>query len=94
MAVPFSLASPEIYQERYRYRSDDRGHFPSTCRLCGPRRPSSRLAAASGAAARGNLESLRTIFARFGYRLIPLDMAAFMAHDQLDVLSEGRPRSR
>jgi polyferredoxin len=51
--------------------------------------PVGMLALASGLAARGNLDSTRTNFARFGYALIPLDIAAHLAHNLFHLLSEG-----
>jgi len=50
--------------------------------------PVGALAVASALAARG--DRVRAVFTRFGYALIPLDVAAFVAHTQRDVLREGR----
>ena len=51
--------------------------------------PVGLLAVASRIAAARNLESLRTNFARFGYALIPLDVAAHIAHNLFHLLAEG-----
>jgi ferredoxin len=48
------------------------------------------LAGASGVASRFNSETLWQNFARFGYALIPLDIAAHMAHNLFHLLSEGK----
>jgi polyferredoxin len=48
------------------------------------------LVAASAVAARHNGDGVRANFSRFGYALIPLDIAAFIAHTQRDALGEGR----
>ena len=48
------------------------------------------LAAAAGVASRFNRETLWQNFARFGYALIPLDIAAHMAHNLFHLLSEGK----
>jgi hypothetical protein len=48
------------------------------------------LAGASAIAARHNTETLWQNFARFGYALIPLDIAAHMAHNLFHLLSEGK----
>jgi hypothetical protein len=48
------------------------------------------LAGTSAIASRGNGASVRTNLLRFGYALIPLDIAAFVAHTQADALGEGR----
>ena len=48
------------------------------------------LAVAAGVAARFTTETLWQNFARFGYALIPLDIAAHMAHNLFHLLSEGR----
>lgn len=52
--------------------------------------PVGLLAGASTLAARHNLESVATNFARFGYALIPLDVAAHLAHNLFHLLAEGR----
>jgi polyferredoxin len=52
--------------------------------------PVGLLAVASRIAARGNLENLRTNFARFGYALIPLDVAGHLAHNLFHLLAEGK----
>jgi polyferredoxin len=52
--------------------------------------PVGLLTLASAVAGRNNGASIRTNFTRFGYALIPLDIAAFVAHTQRDVLGEGR----
>jgi hypothetical protein len=44
---------------------------------------------ASRFAARGNLEDTLANFARFGYALIPLDIAAHGAHNLFHLLAEG-----
>lgn len=51
--------------------------------------PVGMVALASRFAARGNLESTMQNFARFGYALIPLDIAAHLAHNMFHLLSEG-----
>lgn len=51
--------------------------------------PVGMLALASRIAARGNLEDTITNFARFGYALIPLDIAAHLAHNLFHLLAEG-----
>ena len=51
--------------------------------------PVALLAAASHLAALGNVESLRQNFTRFGYALIPLDVAAHLAHNLFHLLAEG-----
>jgi hypothetical protein len=51
--------------------------------------PIGLLALASLVAARWNLESARGNFARFGYALIPLDVAAHLAHNLFHLLAEG-----
>lgn len=51
--------------------------------------PVGLLAAASRVAAAGNLESTWENFARFGYALIPLDVAAHLAHNLFHLLAEG-----
>jgi polyferredoxin len=52
--------------------------------------PVALLALASGVAAQSNLESTRTNFARFGYALIPLDIAGHVAHNLFHLLAEGK----
>jgi polyferredoxin len=51
--------------------------------------PVGLLLGASRVAAAGNLESTWTNFARFGYALIPLDVAAHLAHNLFHLLAEG-----
>src|SRR5699024_64686 len=51
--------------------------------------PVALLAIASRVAAAGNLESTTMNFARFGYALIPLDVAAHLAHNLFHLLAEG-----
>lgn len=51
--------------------------------------PVALLAAASHLAALGNVESMRQNFTRFGYALIPLDVAAHLAHNLFHLLAEG-----
>jgi hypothetical protein len=51
--------------------------------------PVGMLALASRIAAQGNLENTMTNFARFGYALIPLDIAAHLAHNLFHLLAEG-----
>ena len=51
--------------------------------------PVALLALAAKVAARGNLESALKNFARFGYALIPLDVAAHVAHNLFHLLAEG-----
>jgi ferredoxin len=51
--------------------------------------PVALLALASKVAAAGNLEDTRMNFARFGYALIPLDVAAHIAHNLFHLLAEG-----
>lgn len=51
--------------------------------------PVALLAIASRIAAAGNLESTTMNFARFGYALIPLDVAAHLAHNLFHLLAEG-----
>ena len=51
--------------------------------------PVALLALASRAASVGNLESTAMNFARFGYALIPLDVAAHLAHNLFHLLAEG-----
>lgn len=52
--------------------------------------PVGLLALASRVAARTNLENTRTNFARFGYALIPLDVAGHLAHNLFHLLAEGK----
>lgn len=52
--------------------------------------PVGLLATASWAAAPASRESVRQNFARFGYALIPLDVAAHVAHNLFHLLAEGR----
>jgi ferredoxin len=52
--------------------------------------PVGLLVLASRVAARGNLESTRMNFARFGYVLIPLDVAGHIAHNLFHLLAEGK----
>ena len=51
--------------------------------------PVALLLAASAVAARRTVESVTANFARFGYALIPLDVAAHLAHNLFHLLSEG-----
>ncbi|HEY3339429.1 MAG TPA: 4Fe-4S binding protein [Propionicimonas sp.] len=51
--------------------------------------PVGLVALASRIAARGNLEDTLANFARFGYALIPLDIAAHVAHNLFHLLAEG-----
>jgi ferredoxin len=51
--------------------------------------PVALLALASRVAAGGNLEGALQNFARFGYALIPLDVAAHVAHNLFHLLAEG-----
>jgi polyferredoxin len=51
--------------------------------------PVAALAVASWFAARRNLETTLMNFARFGYALIPLDVAAHLAHNMFHLLAEG-----
>jgi polyferredoxin len=51
--------------------------------------PVGLLVAASRVAAAGNLEGTWMNFARFGYALIPLDVAAHLAHNLFHLLAEG-----
>ncbi len=51
--------------------------------------PVASLALAAKVASRGNLESTVKNFARFGYALIPLDVAAHVAHNLFHLLAEG-----
>lgn len=52
--------------------------------------PVGALALASRAAAGGNLETTWQNFARFGYALIPLDVAGHLAHNLFHLLAEGK----
>jgi len=52
--------------------------------------PVALLALAAKVAARSNLESALKNFARFGYALIPLDVAAHVAHNLFHLLAEGK----
>ena len=52
--------------------------------------PVGMLMLASQIAARGNLESVKLNFARFGYALIPLDVAGHIAHNLFHLLAEGK----
>ena len=52
--------------------------------------PVALLALASRVAAGANLESTRTNVARFGYALIPLDVAGHVAHNLFHLLAEGK----
>ena len=47
-------------------------------------------AVAARVASLGNLESTVRNFARFGYALIPLDVAAHVAHNLFHLLAEGK----
>jgi polyferredoxin len=51
--------------------------------------PVALLVLASRVAAARNLESTRQNFARFGYALIPLDVAGHLAHNLFHLLAEG-----
>jgi polyferredoxin len=51
--------------------------------------PVALLALSAKVASRGNLESTFKNFARFGYALIPLDVAAHVAHNLFHLLAEG-----
>ncbi|WP_245701252.1 hypothetical protein [Sanguibacter gelidistatuariae] len=51
--------------------------------------PVALLTLASRIAAAGNLEDTAMNFARFGYALIPLDVAAHLAHNLFHLLAEG-----
>ncbi|MFS0700084.1 4Fe-4S binding protein [Cellulomonas sp. 179-A 4D5 NHS] len=51
--------------------------------------PVGLLALASRIAARRNLEDTKLNFARFGYALIPLDVAGHLAHNLFHLLAEG-----
>jgi polyferredoxin len=52
--------------------------------------PVALLAVAAKVAARANLETTLKNFARFGYALIPLDVAAHIAHNLFHLLAEGK----
>jgi ferredoxin len=52
--------------------------------------PVGMLALASRLAARRNLETTTRNFARFGYALIPLDIAGHLAHNLFHLLAEGK----
>lgn len=52
--------------------------------------PVGLLVLASRLASRGNLESTKLNFARFGYALIPLDVAGHIAHNLFHLLAEGK----
>jgi polyferredoxin len=52
--------------------------------------PVGLLAGASRFVARNNVEDTRTNFARFGYALIPLDVAGHIAHNLFHLLAEGK----
>ena len=52
--------------------------------------PAALLSAASALAARGNDENTWGNFARFGYALIPLDVAGHIAHNLFHLLAEGK----
>ncbi|WP_121255141.1 4Fe-4S binding protein [Nocardioides ferulae] len=52
--------------------------------------PVGMLAAAAWAAAPASRETVKQNFARFGYALIPLDVAAHLAHNLFHLLAEGR----
>lgn len=52
--------------------------------------PVGLLALASRLAAPASRESIRQNFARFGYALIPLDVAAHVAHNLFHLLAEGK----
>jgi polyferredoxin len=52
--------------------------------------PVGLLALAAKVAGRRNLESTRQNFARFGYALIPLDVAGHVAHNLFHLLAEGK----
>jgi ferredoxin len=52
--------------------------------------PVALLAVASWVAAPESRETVRQNFARFGYALIPLDVAAHVAHNLFHLLSEGK----
>lgn len=52
--------------------------------------PVGLLAVAGKVAGKANLESTRQNFARFGYALIPLDVAGHVAHNLFHLLAEGK----
>ncbi|GCE76708.1 4Fe-4S binding protein [Cellulomonas biazotea] len=52
--------------------------------------PVALLALASRVAAGANLEDTKMNFARFGYALIPLDVAGHLAHNLFHLLAEGK----
>jgi hypothetical protein len=52
--------------------------------------PVTALWAASAAAARRNTDGIAGNFARFGYALIPLDVAGHIAHNLFHLLAEGK----
>ena len=52
--------------------------------------PVALLALAAKVASTGNLETTLKNFARFGYALIPLDVAAHVAHNLFHLLAEGK----
>lgn len=52
--------------------------------------PVGLLAIAGKVAGRANFESTRQNFARFGYALIPLDVAGHVAHNLFHLLAEGK----
>jgi len=52
--------------------------------------PVAALALACRVAAAGNLESTKQNFTRFGYALIPLDVAGHLAHNLFHLLAEGK----
>jgi polyferredoxin len=52
--------------------------------------PVALLALSAKVASLGNLESTLKNFARFGYALIPLDVAAHVAHNLFHLLAEGK----
>lgn len=52
--------------------------------------PVALLALAARIAGRANLETTRQNFARFGYALIPLDVAGHVAHNLFHLLAEGK----
>ena len=52
--------------------------------------PVALLAIAGKVAGKANLESTRQNFARFGYALIPLDVAGHVAHNLFHLLAEGK----
>jgi len=52
--------------------------------------PVGLLAIAGKVASKANLESTRQNFARFGYALIPLDVAGHVAHNLFHLLAEGK----